>query len=148
MWSSFSLSTYFTVTIKTNGIVKFSWITLVTGSQVLWWRLFQLNSVAKLWSSIYPFSGSVKYNQLSMTKVWCGVKKKRTFCREIWAQWIYFHRIGPLGQFGLVVAMSGCMHGVCVVSPSHAILLVSVDWFGASLVRGLVRSVPCPRVEP
>ena len=33
----------------------------------------------------------------------------------------YFHRIGPLGRFGLVVAMSVCL-SVCV-SPPHAIFL-------------------------
>ena len=54
----------------------------------------------------------------------------------------YFHRIGPLGWFGLVFAMS--VRVLCVVyclSPSHAIffvctgaeLLLSVDWCWASL---------------
>ena len=33
--------------------------------------------------------------------------------------WVHFHWIGPLGRFGLVVAMSVCM-SVCM-SPSHAI---------------------------
>ena len=32
--------------------------------------------------------------------------------------WVHFHRIGPLGRFGLLVAMSVCL-SVCV-SPSHA----------------------------
>ena len=33
-----------------------------------------------------------------------------------------FHRIGPLGLFGLVVTMSVCL-SVCLMSPSHAIFL-------------------------
>ena len=56
-----------------------------------------------------------------------------------------FHRIGPLGRFGLVVAMS--VHMFYLV-PSPCDFFASMDWCGAFLVRGLVRSVPRPRVEP
>ena len=55
-----------------------------------------------------------------------------------------FHRIGPLGRFSLVVAMS--VHGWVVPSPCY--FFAWVDWCGVSLVRGLVRSVPRPRMEP
>ena len=58
--------------------------------------------------------------------------------------WPHFPRIGPLGQFCLVVAMYVCL---CVVCP-FPMRFFSVDRGGASLVRGLVRSVPCLHVEP
>ena len=60
-------------------------------------------------------------------------------------QLLDFHRIGPLGRFGLVVAMSVCV-SVCLFVPFPCDFFASVDWRGASHVRGLVQSVP--RVEP
>ena len=53
-----------------------------------------------------------------------------------------FHRIGPLGRFGLVVAMS-VPDFVCPLPMQFC--FACVDWCGALLVHGLVRSVPCPR---
>ena len=53
---------------------------------------------------------------------------------------LYFHRIGPLGRFGLIVAMS--------VRPSVRPYLSCPLPMQFLCVRGLVRSVPCPRVEP
>ena len=49
-----------------------------------------------------------------------------------------FHRIGPLGRFGLVVAMS--VHVLLDVVPFPCNFCMVRG--GASLVRGLVRSVP------
>ena len=54
--------------------------------------------------------------------------------------------VGPLGRFGLVVAMPVCL-SVCGLSPSHAIFFC-MDQGGVSLVHGLVRSLSRPRVEP
>ena len=57
----------------------------------------------------------------------------------------HFHRIGPLGRFGLVVAMYVLMYLCC---PLPMGFFCVVDWCGASLARGLVRSVNRPHVEP
>lgn len=64
---------------------------------------------------------------------------------EIVGGW-FFQQIGPPGQFGPEVVMSARL--CTYVSPPHAIFFVSMDWCGGSLLRGLVCSFPCPRVEP
>ena len=61
--------------------------------------------------------------------------------------WKDFHRIGPLGRFGLVVAMSVRVFLFLSV-PSPCDFFASVDWCGGSLVHGLVWIVRRPCVEP
>ena len=57
---------------------------------------------------------------------------------------VFFHRIGPMGRFGLVVAMYVSLFVTLFVCPLPMQFFASMDWCGASLVRGLVRSVPRP----
>ena len=77
------------------------------------------------------------------------MEKKRlsNFCHD-------FHRIGPLGRFGLVVAMSVRLF-VCL-SPSHAIFCVcglgmrpsSMDWcMCQSPLRGALKTGRCSELD-
>ena len=62
---------------------------------------------------------------------------------------LVYYRISPLGQFGLLVAMSVRLSVYVRVCPlPMQFFSSSVDWCGASLVHRLVRSARCPRVEP